>query len=213
MAMLMAFALAVVLSARAAKPVGVAKAPEPVELTALVTSLMIDLSAPALQWSDLDARVAARWLDATGGSGPPPELPGASMRRVGAVPVMLSGRALPYAHEWSGRKVQGWSLSFWGDQRGPAMMRLRGADQCKQPCTPAGVDAEQVLQASAVNFFLECETPGMRYLRLLAQGKKDAYLLQYKAAAGSETNMLFFWGQPPAALLHREGCGGLGAAR
>ena len=65
----------------------------------------------------------------------------------------------------------------------------------------ASDDLEQALRNSGVRFMIECETDAVRHYRIA--GRTAAYAAQY---VGTQAEILFFWNQPPEALLRRDGC-------
>jgi hypothetical protein len=205
--LLIAFAVAFALSAFAARPKPTAPAPgPPVELSALLQAAMVDAVAGTPQWHDLESRLNVRWLKATDALAPPLGVTPAAVVRQAAALIQIGGRLVPFAFQASGQSVEGWSLAMWGGPQGPAAMELRGADQCRQPCSPASVNAEQALMNSGMRFMIECETRDMQVLRLAAQGRRDAYLVHYRAAPGQESRILLFWAAPPDSLLRKDGC-------
>jgi hypothetical protein len=205
--LLIAFAVAFALSAFAAKPKPVVlRANPPVELAALLQAAMADaLKATPPQWRDVEARLNVRWLEAADTAAPPPGITPAVVRQAAAV-IQIGGRVAPFAFQSSGQSVEGWSLAMWGNSDGPMAMELRGADQCQQPCTPAAVNAEQALMYSGMRFMVECETRGIQVLRINAQGRREAYLVNYPADPGKVSRILMFWAPPPELLLKRNGC-------
>jgi hypothetical protein len=57
-----------------------------------------------------------------------------------------------------------------------------------------------------MRFVVECETRSLQVLRLAAVGKRDAYLVHYRAEPGDESRILMFWAVPPESLLRKDGC-------
>jgi hypothetical protein len=207
--LLLAFAIAFALSAFAAKP---KPSPAnsfpkpPVELSALLQAAMVDAMADSPRWRDLESRLNVRWLRAAEALVPPIGVTPAAVGRQAAALVQIGGRLLPFAFQLSGQSVEGWSVALWGSADGPSAMELRGGDQCTQPCTPALVNAEQALMNSGMRFMIECETRAMQVLRLAAQGRRDAFLVHYRAEPGRDSRLLLFWNEPPDVLLKQDGC-------
>lgn len=205
--LLIAFAVAFALSAFAAKP----KASSPpgmasVELAALLQAALAEVvGGTPPQWRDLEARLRVRWLGAADAAPPPPGITPVVVRQAAAA-IQIGGRPAPFAFRSSGQSVEGWSLAVWGTTDGPTAMELRGADQCRQPCTPAAVSAEQALMDSGLRFMVECEARGIQILRVSTQGRRDTYLIHYPAEPGKESRILLFWAPPPEPLLARSGC-------
>jgi hypothetical protein len=214
MLLLVAFAVAFALSALAAKPKPpTPPAAPPVELAMLLQSAMAsELGGTPPQWRDLEARLSVRWLDPADAAVPPLGVNPVVARQAAAV-IQISGKIAPFAFQSSGQIVEGWSLALWGNSEGPTAMELRGADQCRQPCTPAVVDAEQTLRRSGMRFMVECEAQGIQVLRVNAQARRDTYLVHYPADPGEESRILLFWAPPPEALLKRAGCALLASRR
>jgi hypothetical protein len=206
--LLLFFAIAFALSALAAKPrsAPILAAPQPIELSALLHSAMADTAAGSPHWPDLEPRLNVRWLAGPDTLAPPAGVTSAAVVRQAAASIQIGGRPMPFAFQFSGQSVDGWSLAMWGSHQGPSAMELRGADQCKAPCSPTAVDAERALMASGMRFMLECETRSLQVLRLAAQGKRDAYLVHYRAEPGRESRILMFWAAPPESLLRKDGC-------
>jgi hypothetical protein len=206
--LLLFFAIAFALSALAAKPrsLTVSAAPPPVELSVLLHMAMVDAAAGSAYWRDLEARLDVRWLTGAGTLASPTGVTPSAVARQAAALIQVAGRPMPFAFQFGEQSIEGWSLAMWGGHDGPAAMELRGADQCKAPCSPAAVDAEQALQAAGMRFVIECETRSLQVLRLVAQGKRDAYLVQYRAEPGRESRILMFWAVSPESLLRKDGC-------
>ena len=137
MVLLLAFSSAFILSARAA-----IKPTERIELSDLVQRLVVDTASPAPQWGEIPSRLGARWLDSATPVAPPVGMSAASVSKHMAVPIKIGGQPARYSIPAGKRTVEGWGLSFYGTDKGPAALVMSGGDLCDQPCSPVNLDLE-----------------------------------------------------------------------
>ena len=201
MVLLLAFSSAFILSARAA-----IKPTERMELSDLVQRLAIDTASPAPKWGEIRSRLGVRWLDSANPAAPPVGMDSASVSKHMAVPIKIGGQPARYSIPAGKRTVQGWGLSFYGTENGPAALVMSGGDLCDRPCSPVNLDLESALRTANLSYALECQTKSARHLRVMLDGKRTAYAAQYDQPTTGKTQILFFWSAPPAALLRQDGC-------
>ena len=201
MVLLLAFSTAFILSARAA-----VKPAERVELSDLVQRLAVDSSSPGPKWSDIESRLGVRWLDSAGSAARPAGVDAGAVSKQTALPIKIGGQPAHYSVAAGKRTLDGWGLSFYGNARGPAALVVSGGDLCAQPCAPVNLDLESALRTANVGYAVECETKSVRHLRVMLDGKKAAFAAQYEQPSSSQTQIVFFWGAPPEALLRQDGC-------
>jgi hypothetical protein len=201
MVLLLAFSCAFILSARAA-----IKPTERIELSDLVQRLVVDTASPAPKWGEIPSRLGVRWLDSTAPTAPPVGMDMASVSKHMAVPIKIGGQPARYSTPAGKRSVEGWGLSFYGTDKGPAALVVSGGDLCDKPCSPVNLDLESALRTANLSYALECQTKSARHLRVMLDGKRTAYAAQYEQPTTGKTQILFFWSTPPAALLRQDGC-------
>lgn len=201
MVLLLAFSCAFILSARAAiKPV------ERIELSDLVRRLTVDSASPAPKWGELPPRLGVHWLDSAAPAVPPAGVDPGSVSKQMAVPIKIGGQPTQYSIAAGKRTVEGWGLSFYGTDKGPAALVVSGGHLCDQPCSPVNLDLETALRAAKLSYALECQTKSARHLRVMLNGKRTAFAAQYEQPTTGKTQILFFWTRPPEALLRQDGC-------